>query len=241
MELFIHKFVTISDKKIFGNNSSEIHFVGTNLHFPFVNNDENLGLESKYSVNLKDIKQEIDSIRNVSKTIIVKNGEPCIQSLGLKTIARYVKQRNLFFGLETYGTKPSLVKELIDNKLVDLIILKAYFPLQNSWLKKINKSSLREDFDDVIESVKKTIRMLQDAKIKINARTIIVPSLLYKKAEINSIAKSLVKINNVTYKLVPFKPDNCSKMLMNIKEPSSDFMNDIKNELKASFPSLRVK
>jgi pyruvate-formate lyase-activating enzyme len=241
MELFIHKFVSVSNKKILDRNCSEIYFAGTNLGFPFADNDDHIGIDSKYSVELKDIKAEIDSISKISKTIMIKGGEPCLQSLGIKSLAMHIKSNGLFLGIETYGTKPGVIKNLIDEKLVDIITLKLYCPLINAWMKKLNKGSLLDDFGNIIADIKRTIGILQKAKIKINVRTIIVPMLLYKKSDIESIARSISKINNCTLNLISFFPENCKKNLAHIKEPSKEFMERLKKDISEKYPLLKVK
>ena len=60
----------------------------------------------------------------------------------------------MLFGLETYGTKPGVIKYLIENGLVDFVVLKIYSPLMSLWLKKINKSSLKTDYSDIIDNIK---------------------------------------------------------------------------------------
>jgi len=241
MELYVSKFITISSKKVLGNNSSEIHFVGSNLCFPFVDDEENLTMESKYSVDIKHIKSEIDSVKNISKTMLIKNGEPCLQSLGLKTLAKYLKEKGFFVALETYGTKPNLIESMINNKLVDVVTLKLYTPLQDNWLKKLNKCSLKTDYKDIIENIKKTIKIMGESKIKVNVRTIVVPSLVYRKSDLNSIVKNVIGINNFTYELVAFDPTKCGKVYSKVNAPTEDFMNEMKLDLEQKFPSLRIR
>ena len=162
-------------------------------------------------------------------------------SFSLKRLAKHIKDNNLLLGLETYGTKPAMIKYLLDNKLVDIITLKLYMPLLDSWFKKMNKCSLLEDYKEMIGNIRKTIEMLQRAKVKVNVKTIIIPSLLYKKSDIDCIARQAVRIKNCIFELVPFQAENCNKYFMNIKKPSNDFMDEITDYIMKKHPTLRVK
>ena len=81
---------------------------------------------------------------------------------------------------------------------------------------------------------------MENSKIKVNVRTILVPSVIYRKSDIYSIAKTVSKINGVTYELLPFKPIQTSKF-KNVKQPGDEFVEEIKNHIHLKFPNLRIK
>jgi hypothetical protein len=43
------------------------------------------------------------------------------------------------------------------------------------------------------------------------------------------------------WEIMPFKPENCSKYFMNIKEPSEKFMEEMKAELSKEFPDISIR
>jgi pyruvate-formate lyase-activating enzyme len=241
MELFASKFVTISSKKILGRNCSELHFVGTNLQYNFLNNEENTQMDSKYSMLLKDIKNELDCVKKVSKTLIIKNGEPFLQSSALRSIARHAKDNNMLVSVETYGTKPGALRQAINENLIDIITLKIYSPLSETWFKRMNRSSLLTNHSELIANIKESIKILSSTKIKVNIRTIIISSLLYKKNDIQSICKQISKINNCTYELIELHADDAGKMYTNIKGPGKEYMEELKHEIQSKFHGLHVK
>jgi pyruvate formate lyase activating enzyme len=241
MDVFVHKFISVTPKKILGKNCSEISFAGTNLNIPFLPEEENSNLDSKYSISIKDLRSEIDSVKKTSKTIIIKNGEPCLQGLALKTLADYIKKNDFFLAIETYGTRPNIIKHLIDHKLVDIVILKIYFPLLTSWFNRINKEKLISNHNEIIENIRKTIEILKKAKINVRVKTIIVPSIIYRKEDVIKIAREIKDIRNCNYEIVAFEPDKVKKSLKDIKKPTEDFLEELRQHLRKEYPLLNIR
>jgi pyruvate formate lyase activating enzyme len=241
MDVFIHKFVSVSPLKVSGNVCSELHLAGTNIAIPFLNEEENSSLESKFAVNIKEIKAEIDSVKKTSRTIIIKNGEPCLQGLALKSLASYIKSQGFMLGIETYGTRPSVIKHLLDHKLVDLIILKSYFPLEDLWMRKINKGKLVANNQEIIDEINKTITMLKTSNVKVIAKTIIVPNLLDKKPEIAKIAKEVRDLRNCVLELISFDPRKGSKLMRETRKPDDELLHQLKQHINERYPSVTVR
>ncbi|MFT4304231.1 MAG: hypothetical protein ACMXYG_06715 [Candidatus Woesearchaeota archaeon] len=230
MDVYLHKLITISNRKLFGKICSEIHLIGTNLDIPFINKEENLKIDSKYSINIKEIKSEIDILRKVAKTIIFRNGEPFLQRIALKNLVQYAKQKGMYIAIETYGTSPNLIKELIDKKLVDMIILKAYFPLNELWLQKICRSRLISNYKDIISQIKNTITILENSKINVQAKTCIVDGIIANKNDVSKIINPLSKIRNLKYEII-----NLSNNINN------DQIEEIKNHITNKFKNIKIK
>ncbi|MFT4297965.1 MAG: hypothetical protein ACMXX5_02125 [Candidatus Woesearchaeota archaeon] len=241
MDIFVHKFISVTPRKILGKNCSEITFAGTNIKIPFLNREENSTLDSKFSINIKNIKSEIDSVKKTSRTIIIRNGEPCLQSLALKSLAEHIKQQGFFLALETYGTRPSIIRHMIENKLIDIIILKLYFPLIEPWIRKANKENLVSNHKELIKNIKETISIIKTSNINVRVNTIIVPSFIYRIGDIKKIAREIKDIRNCTYELIAFEPPNAEKEFIKIKKPTEEFMQELRDAVKKEYPMLNVK
>jgi pyruvate-formate lyase-activating enzyme len=241
MEIFIQSFVTRSAKKLLGKNSAEIHCAGTNLIIPFLSDDENCSIAEKYSVKIKNIKEDILSIKNSTKSVIIRKGEPCLQRLALKSILKEIKNNGMKIAIETYGTRPNTLEEFIKDKLVDIVVLKAYFPLQETWLKKINKGKLVSDNKEIISNILKSIKILQLNNIKTHIKIIIVPSFLSRVTDVVKIIKNLKPITNSIIELIPFDPKESNKNYTHIKPPTEEFMDELKLQLQSEFPMLNFK
>ncbi len=241
MDVFVHKFVTVSPHRISGNVCSEIHFSGTNITIPFLEEEENSSLESKYAINIKEIKNEIDTVKKTSKAIIVKNGEPCLQRMALKSLATHVKKQRQLFVLETYGTRPKIIKYLIDNRLLDLVVLKLYFPLSEVWMKKLNSGKLVSNYKEMIDDINETIDLLRKSQVKVIAKTIIVPGLLERKADIGRIVRSVKDLMNCVVELLPYKPGKRGKVFGRSKKSDEELMNELKEYIAETYPNVHLK
>ncbi len=241
MDVFIQKLITVSPKKLMGKNCAEIYFAGTNLQVPFLNKDENVNMDSKYAMNLRDLKQEILGIKKNTKTIILKCGEPCLQRLALKSLCSFIKEQNMFVALETYGTKPKVLKNLLDENLIDIVILKLLFPIQEKWMSKINKGTLLTNSKEIIADIKKSIELIGKYNIKVHATTKIVPSFIYRTTDLEKIGGLIKNMNNLVWELIPFNSKEAPESFSKIKAPTEDFMEEIKHHLVHEFPMMNIR
>jgi len=242
MDIYVQKLITVSPKKLMGKNCSEIHLSGTNLNIPFINNDENLSMDKKFLISLKEIKNEIRTIKKNVNTIIIKNGEPCLQRLALKTLCKFIKSEGMFVALETYGTKPNVLNNLLEEKLIDIVILKLYFPIQERWLSKINKGTLLTNNKDIISDIKKSIGILSRyTNIKLHVVTKIVPSFLYRTTDLNRIGNLIKNIHHCIWELIPFNPEDSNNNFSHVKSPSEEFIEELKEHMNSNFPMIHVR
>lgn len=84
----------------------------------------NAGLvDKKYGrVTLEEVQRVIDSKRRYIKGVVISGGEPTIQR-GLVEYIRGFKEQGLKVKLDTNGTDPEKLRELLDGGLVDYIAM----------------------------------------------------------------------------------------------------------------------
>ncbi|MCB9358324.1 hypothetical protein H6503_00175 [Candidatus Woesearchaeota archaeon] len=230
MDVFLHKLVTISKTKYFGKVSSEMHLVGTNVDLSFLPKDDNLKIDGRYSVNIKDLRSEIDLLKKSSKTIVFKNGEPCLQRMALKNLATYAKQKGMHVVIETYGTLPNVIKDLVDKKLVDMIVLKLYFTLSEAWLNKLNRGKLISNNKELINGVKETLKFLASRKINVLAKIIVVPGLIDRNNDIGRICRNIEGIRNIVLELMPID-----------ERVNEESLEELKNFVRKNYGSIKVR
>lgn len=240
MDLFIHKLVTLSPRKLMGLQCAELHMIGTTLKLPFLPDEENRALDAHYAVPIKDIKAEIAILRKNVGVVIIKGGEPCIQHQALISLFMHIKNLGMKTALETYGTRPALLDELLKKKLVDVLVFKAYTPLRESWLKRTQQGTLLSTHKDTIENITQSIKLATNASCKPYARTIIVPGYLYRIPDIAAIIQAYSNIPRLTYELIPFRAPEGGKRFSSIKNPSDEFMDKLRRELRQQFPELNL-
>lgn len=143
---------------------------GCNFRCGYCHNPE-LVLPEKFNPNLDQ-----DKILGFFKTrvgkldaISITGGEPTLYS-DLPQFMKQIKDLGFLVKLDTNGTNPKMLKEIIDSKLVDYIAMDIKAPLEKYEEVIVAKIDL--------ENIKKSIKIIMDSKIQYEFRTTIVKSQL---------------------------------------------------------------
>jgi len=158
--------------------------LGCNFNCSFCHNPE--------LVDLKKIKQQprieeeiffnfLKSRKNLLDGVCITGGEPTIQT-DLIDFIKKIKEEDFLVKLDTNGSNPRVIKELLKQGLLDFIamdIKSSAEKYQEAVGCKIN-----------LENIQKSIDLIQQSKIEYEFRTTIVPGLIDKK-EIEKIGKWL--------------------------------------------------
>ena len=89
--------------------------------------------------------------------------------------------------LDTNGTNPSVLKALMDRKLLDYVAMDIKAPLT---VEKYSKAT-GIDIESLLEKVKESIRILLDSNMDYEFRTTVV-STIHKEEDIKQICQSLI-------------------------------------------------
>jgi len=181
---------------------------------------------------LKDIKERKDFI----DAVCITGGEPTINPK-LPDFLENIKNQNLGIKirLETNGSNPDMLAELIENKLIDSIAL----DIKNC-KEKYNETCGTEVN---LQNIEKTIQLIKNSDIDYEFRTTLVPGL-HTKEDIEKIANWLSNLNNKKIKLYvlnQFKTDLPREQLINpefIKK--GDYPQDKMENIKKHLESLNL-
>lgn len=113
--------------------------------------------------------------------LVISGGEPTLQT-DLKDFIVKVKKLGYKIKLDTNGTNPEKLLDLINDNLLDYIAMDIKAPL-NSYEKIIG---VKTD----ISKIKKSIKILIDGKIPYEFRTTLVPKLL-NKGDVSKMASDI--------------------------------------------------
>ncbi len=78
--------------------------------------------DSEETYSVEEILSYIKKRRSLLDAIVVSGGEPCLQK-GLKAFLAQVKQLGLKTKLDTNGSLPSVLNDLLDSKLIDYVAM----------------------------------------------------------------------------------------------------------------------
>lgn len=181
-----------------GNIVSIIFTQGCNFKCPYCHNSDLVSSESKTKeyYPIEYIYSFIKNRKGLIDGVSITGGEPTLQP-DLYDFIKKVKSMGLKIKIDTNGSNPKIIKRLINHKFLDYIAMDvkgSLFDYENIINTEIN-----------IESIKKSISLIQASTIPYEFRTTVVPGLhdIEQIKEIAILLKSSEK-----YFIQNFKANN---------------------------------
>ncbi|MFW9830939.1 MAG: anaerobic ribonucleoside-triphosphate reductase activating protein [Candidatus Thorarchaeota archaeon] len=177
---------------------SLVFFVGCNFRCRYCFNTPLLEFNDQYQVDLERVYQELDLSRYLIDAVLATGGEPTLQPEPLQALAEWTHTHDLLFGIMTNGTKPLVIQQLIDAKLLDYVALDVKTVPDEKQYSEITQIS-----KPILSSINKTVSILKKSKINYEFRTTLVPSLI---SDLNKIQRIIDWIGSEHYMLQVFRP-----------------------------------
>ena len=191
---------------------------GCNYRCPYCHNSLLVYEKSDYEMDEEEIFNYIDKRKGIIEGIVISGGEPTLQK-DLKEFLIKLRNYPISIKLDTNGSNPKIIKELIDNNLVDYIAM----DIKNSIKKYPITSAINKiNTDNVLES----INILKKSKIDYEFRTTIVKEL----HDIEDIKEIRKLIGKSKYYIQNFR-DNENVKYSNLHGFTDIELNEIKNNI----------
>ena len=143
---------------------------GCNFRCPFCHNsDLVLRPEILPTFPLDYFLSFLDSRKGWLEGICISGGEPLLQD-DLETLLILIKDRNLLVKIDTNGSFPSRLEDLIKKKLVDHIAMDVKAPLKR--YQEVTRATVNEE--DIVRSVD----IIKNSGLEYVFRTTLVPGLV---------------------------------------------------------------
>ncbi len=139
---------------------------GCNFRCPWCHNGPLVNNDVEKPLDFNEIIDYLTSRKKIIEAVCITGGEPTLMA-SLPYYIKKIKDLGFVIKLDTNGTNPKMVKELIDNHLVDYIAMDIKSGTSNySMVAGINKVPL--------EKIKETINILETSNIHHEFRTTLV-------------------------------------------------------------------
>jgi len=139
---------------------------GCNFRCPFCHNGLTLLYTAPTPIDFNDILSFLRKRVGILDGVVISGGEPTLMP-DLKEKIKAIKELGYSVKLDTNGTNPNVVKDLIDNKLIDYVAM----DIKNS----LNKYSLTTGTNSLnLDNIVKTIFILQNSNIDYEFRTTLI-------------------------------------------------------------------
>lgn len=165
-----------------GKMACTVFTSGCNLRCPFCHN---AGLVTHIDgdfISQQDLLQFLSTRKGKLEGLCLTGGEPLLNEDVAQFLAE-VKQMGFSVKLDTNGTNPNLLKQLIDDKLVDYVAM----DIKNSQA----KYSLTCGVNVNMEDIEKSVHLLKLGQVDYEFRTTVVRQL-HTEQDIEDIARWLV-------------------------------------------------
>jgi pyruvate formate lyase activating enzyme len=214
-----------------GKISAIIFTIGCNFRCPYCHNPKLIIPEKKSpKISLLKIYNFLEKRRGKLDAVSITGGEPTLHT-DLPEIIGKIKKMGFLVKLDSNGTRPEMLKYLIDKKLVDYLAMDIKAPLED--YSKITGNTLS------IDKLKKSIDLIIDSEVKYEFRTTIVKSLT-SKDDLRKIAQTIKGAEN--YYLQRFIPTEIyDPSLVNEVSYSDLELKELSQELEVFVKSCNVR
>ncbi|MFH1894329.1 MAG: anaerobic ribonucleoside-triphosphate reductase activating protein [Patescibacteria group bacterium] len=216
-----------------GRLAATVFLCGCNFRCPWCYSSE-IVLPEKIKVqpefSEKEFFEFLKQRKNLIEGVVLCGGEPTM-SKDLTPLIKKIKKEGFFVKLDTNGTNPKMLKELIDKKLVDYVAMDLKAPKE----KYNNVSGVKVD----IKKIQKSIDILKEGKVDYELRTTVIPGF-HKKEDLLSMAKWISGAKK--YYLQNFLPEKTlDKRFEALKPYPVEFLLEIQKAISPFFEICRVR
>lgn len=220
-----------------GKIVSVVFTAGCNFRCPFCQNPELvLNPNSLPSVSSKEVVSHLISKKKWLDGLAITGGEPMICK-DLPNFVREVKREGFLVEIETNGTNPQMLKDLIADKLIDYVALDIKAPLV--WEKYKRAAGINDE--DLFRKVKESVEVLLELKSDIDyeLRSTVVPGLIGEE-DVLAIARQVKRAKR--YVLQQFLPRiTLDKQYERLKPYSKEVLEKMRKRAESYVETCQVR
>lgn len=164
-----------------GKVACMVYTIGCNFRCPYCHNPELVDETVEITYSEEKILDFLDTRRGLLDGVVITGGEPTMHE-ELPEFMRCVKEKGFLVKLDTNGTNPKMLQQIIDEGLVGYIAMDMKSPLETY------SQTVARPVD--VEAIRESIRILLASSVEYEFRTTIVKSLLSQE-DLKRIGESI--------------------------------------------------
>jgi len=216
-----------------GRIAATVFLIGCSFRCPWCYSSE-LVLPEKIKrqpkISQKEFFQFLKERKKLLEGLVLCGGEPTIHK-ELPDFIKKIKKMGYFVKLDTNGSNPKMLKDLIDKNLIDYVAM----DIKASKEKYEKATGVKVD----IKKIQKSIDILKEERVDCEFRSTIVPSL-HKKEDIIEMAKWIKGAKK--YFLQNFRPEKTiDPKFEEIKPYSQEKLIEIRDAIAPFFEVCQVR
>jgi pyruvate formate lyase activating enzyme len=206
-----------------------IFTAGCNYNCSFCQNADLIPLTKEGFIKEEEIFAYLNKRHNVIDGIVISGGEPTIQK-DLKNFIKKLKEYKILVKLDTNGSNPKILKELINENLIDYVAM--------------DIKNIFDEYSEIIRipnvkiaNIKESINILKNSKIDHEFRT----TIMKEYHDFNKIKKICSYLGaNEKYYLQNFVLSERVNV-QNLTPFSKEELKEIEQKLIKDFPNVKVR
>jgi len=232
----IKGFVDISlvdwDEKV----SSTIFLANCNMCCPFCYNVALVLYPEKLrTISFEEIAEYLERNRKWIDGVVITGGEPTIHT-DLPNLCGKIKKLGFSVKIDTNGTNPTMIRDLVDKKFVDYIAMDIKAPLeQNKYHMAVGINT-----PNLLDEIQETIDNLLDSQIDYEFRTTVVPTI-HNERDIEEMCQRIK--NCKKYVIQNYKTDveTINPSFTNLKPFSQDELKTFLRTARRIIPNTTLR
>lgn len=212
-----------------GNVACLIFTQGCNFRCPFCHNSGLLDMNNNCEkIDEKEVFKYLEKRRGLLDGVCISGGEPLLQK-DIVDFIRKVKDLGYKVKLDTNGSSPKKLKQLIEDGLIDYVAM----DIKNDFLNYNKTAGMCTNIDNI----KKSIEIIENSNIEYEFRTTIVKQF----HDVGKLEKIIQYIGpNARYYIQNYQ--DCSSVLQRgLNGFDNEELLNIKNTLGVKYPNLVVR
>lgn len=163
--------------------------------------------------------------------VCLTGGEPTVYR-GLSQLISHIRELGFAVKLDTNGTEPEIISDLIENNKLDYIAMDIKGPLDDRYDRL---TGIKTD----VRKLKKSIKIIMESQLDYEFRTTVVPTLL-NEDDIKDMSESIAGAKK--YVLQQFIPDRVrNKGLREVKPFSKENLEKMLNLAKRNIDNVHLR
>jgi len=217
-----------------GKIAATIFLAGCDFRCPFCYNRELVlpkEIKKRATIPEKEFFKFLKSKQELLEGIVITGGEPCINK-DLPKFVRKIKKLGYPVKIDTNGSNPRMLKDLISKRLIDYVAMDIKGPL--------GLKNPKYQIQKYKNEIKKSVEILKNSGIDFEFRTTVVPTI-HEKKDFLEIAK-WIGGPNVKYYLQNFRPEKTiDPKFEKIKPYSEKYLSEIQKAISPFFEVCQLR
>lgn len=201
---------------------------GCNFNCLFCHNSSLIPFK-KGSITEEEVLAYIEKRKNILDGVVITGGEPLLQS-NIKEFIKKIKKIGLKVKLDTNGSNYTLLKELIDNDLIDYIAMDIKSDMTNyEQLTGFKKNNF--------DSIKDTIKLIENSNIDYEFRTTIIKEY----HNLDNIINICMLINPKSKYYLQNYIDSENVLTKGLSGFTKEELQNMENKLREKYSNVKVR